>query len=101
LRKTYPGVNFLINIHQEIGASIFYSDELIVPNDTTVQLNQRSSSWQLPLKSVDFGTANIFSGQILGLIESAVPSIYLPQTSFQKFKKLVLQYVQNNTSLAV
>lgn len=59
LRKTYPGVNFLINLHQEIGASILYSDEMQVPNDVTVETNQGSSSWQLTFKSVDFGTVNL------------------------------------------
>jgi hypothetical protein len=50
-----------------------------VPNDATIKINQAPSSWYLPLKSVDFGAANLFNGKIHGLIESAVPSIYLPQ----------------------
>ncbi len=62
LRKTYPGVNFLLNINQEIGASILYSDEMQVPNDVSVEINQGLSSWQLPFKSVDFGSVNLFTG---------------------------------------
>jgi hypothetical protein len=58
-----------------------------VPNDATIKINQAPSSWYLPLKSVDFGAANLFDGKIHGLIESAVPSIYLPQQSFLKFKQ--------------
>lgn len=95
LRKTYPGVNFLINLHQEIGASILYSDEMQVPNDVTVETNQGSSSWQLTFKSVDFGTVNLQRGYISGLIESAVPSIYLPLQSFLKFKKEMKHAVMN------